>query len=63
MAYCGSVSHQRYRPLTIGQLLAEVQYGLVVGWDCGTANVADNTFPGRADGYPTGPPTDPDVRD
>ena len=20
------------------------QYGLVVGWDCGTANVADNTF-------------------
>jgi hypothetical protein len=25
--------------------------------------VADNTFPGRADGYPTGPPTDPDVRD
>jgi hypothetical protein len=39
------------------------QYGLVVGWDCGAANVADNTFPGRADGYPTGPPTDPDVRD
>ena len=30
------------------------QYGLVVGWDCGAANVADNTFPGRADGYPTG---------
>jgi hypothetical protein len=30
------------------------QYGLVVGWDCGTAHVADNTFPGRADGYPTG---------
>ena len=21
------------------------QYGRVVGWDCGTANVADNTFP------------------
>jgi len=39
------------------------QYGLVVGWACATANVADNTFPGRADGYPTGPPTDPDVRD
>src|SRR4029434_2264419 len=39
------------------------QYGLVVGWACDTANVADNTFPGRADGYPTGPPTDPDVRD
>ena len=21
------------------------QYGLVVGWDCAAANVADNTFP------------------
>ena len=39
------------------------QWGLVVGWACATANVADQTFPGRADGYPTGPPTDPDVRD
>ena len=39
------------------------QWGLIVGWACATANVADNTFPGRADGYPTGPPTDPDVRD
>ena len=38
------------------------QYGLVVGWDCATANVADNTLPGRAGGYPPGPPTDPDVR-
>jgi len=36
---------------------------LIVGWACATANAADNTFPGRADGYPTGPPTDPDVRD
>ena len=30
------------------------QWGLIVGWACATANVADNTFPGRADGYPTG---------
>src|SRR5262249_46439122 len=30
------------------------QWGLIVGWDCATANVADNTFPGRADGYQTG---------
>jgi two-component system, sporulation sensor kinase E len=26
LAYCGSVSHQRYRPLKIGQLLAEVHH-------------------------------------
>ena len=32
------------------------QWGLIVGWACATAKVADNTFPGRADGYPTGPP-------
>jgi hypothetical protein len=30
------------------------QWGLIVGWACGTANVADNTLPGRADGYPSG---------
>src|SRR5215468_8993117 len=38
------------------------QWGLIVGWACATANVADNTLPGRADGYPSGPPTDPYVR-
>jgi hypothetical protein len=38
------------------------QYGLIVGWDCATANVPDKTLPGRAGGYPPGPPTDPDVR-
>src|SRR5207245_9946494 len=31
------------------------QWGLVVAWACDTANVADNTFPGRADGCPSGP--------
>jgi hypothetical protein len=36
---------------------------LIVGGACAPANVADNTLPGRADGYPSGPPTDPYVRD
>ena len=53
-----------HRGMVGGKLCLLVnQYGLVVAWACDTANVADNTFPGRADGYPTGPPTDPDVRD
>ena len=31
-------------------------------WD-GSSRETDRTFPGRAGGYPAGPPTDPDVRD
>src|SRR3989441_8910724 len=38
------------------------QWGFIVAWECATANVADNTLPGRADGCPSGPPTDPHVR-
>ncbi len=38
------------------------QYGLVFWWACDTANGADQTLPGRAGGYPPGPPTDPYVR-
>ncbi len=30
------------------------QWGGVVAWACDTAHVADNTLPGRADGYPSG---------
>ena len=34
-----------YRWIVSGKLcLLLNQYGLVVGWDCATANVADNTF-------------------
>src|SRR5262247_2197941 len=55
------LSHHRW--IVGGKLcLLFNQWGLIVGWACATANVADNTLPGRAGGYPPGPPTDPDVR-
>ena len=41
----GKKGQSNHRWIVGGKLcLLLNQYGLVVGWDCGTANVADNTF-------------------
>src|SRR5262249_55988324 len=52
----GRKALSNHRGIVGGNLcLLPNQWGLIVGWACATANAADNTLPGRADGCPSGP--------